>query len=129
VTEPDEPPGLAALLADSDPAVGALCRRLRATALAGLPDLAERVLPGWRALGLRHPRGGHLAAIFPRAHDAVVYLEHGAALPDPHGLLTGAGRRTRMLTFTPGTPTPTDAQFVEYLDLALEYGLARGRRR
>jgi hypothetical protein len=128
VPAPPEPAGLAALLADHSDAVGALCRRLRAAAFAGLPDLDERVLPGWRALGLRHPRGGHLAALFPRDDDAVVYLEHGAALPDPHGLLTGTGRQTRMLVFAPGAATPTDAQFVEYLDLALDHALARRRR-
>jgi hypothetical protein len=125
VPVPEEPAGLTAQLADHDPAVAALCRRLRAAALSALPDLTERHLPGWRALGLRHPRGGHLAAIFPGAGDVVVHLEHGASLPDPHGLLAGAGRRTRKLVYTPGVDRPTDAHLVEYLDLALDHALAR----
>ncbi len=123
---PAEPDGLPALLAGYPPAVAALTRRLRGAALAALPDLTERVLPGWRALALRHPAAGHVAAIFPRATEVVVYLEHGAALPDPHGLLTGAGRRTRTLVFAPGAAVPSDAHLVEYLDLAVEHrcGLA-----
>jgi hypothetical protein len=125
VPVPDEPAGLTAQLDDHPPAVAALCRRLRVAALTAMPDLTERHLPGWRALGLRHPRGGHLAAMFPRDGDVVVYLEHGAALPDPHGLLTGAGRRTRTLVFLPGAARPADAHLVEYLDLALDHALGR----
>jgi hypothetical protein len=124
---PAEPDGLAALVAECPPAVAALTRRLRRAALAALPDLTERVLPGWRALGLRHPVAGHVAAIFPRAADVAVYLEHGAALPDPHGLLTGTGRRTRMLVFRPDAAVEADEHLVEYLDLAVEHRRGRGR--
>jgi hypothetical protein len=120
-----EPAGLTQILAEHTPPVAALVRRLRAAALAALPDLTERPLPGWRALALRHPDAGHLAAIFPRAADVVTYFEWGAFLPDPHRLFEGDGRRTRMIVFRPGASVPTDAQFVEYLDLALHYGLSR----
>ena len=120
-----EPAGLTDLLAGHIPPVATLTRRLRRAALTAMPDLAERFLPGWRALGLRHPDGGHLLGIVPRADDVVVHLEHGARLPDPHRLLTGTGKRARMLIFTPAAPTPTDDQFVEYLDLALDQALHR----
>lgn len=122
---PPEPDGLADLLARHDPPVAELTRRLRAAALAAMPDLTERFLPGWQALGLRHPEGGHLLGIFPRARDVAVYFEHGVALPDPHRLLTGTGKRTRMLVFSPAARTPTESQFVEYLDLALDHALSR----
>jgi hypothetical protein len=120
-----EPAGLSDLLADHGPPVAALVRRLRAAALAALPDLTERPLRGWRALALRHRHAGHLAAIFPRDADVVVYFEWGAFLPDPHGLFEGDGRRTRMIVFRPGVEVPTDAQFVEYLDLAIHRPLGR----
>lgn len=95
-----------------------------------MPDLAERFYPGWQGLGLRHPVGGLLATIFPRDADVVVYLEHGASLNDPHGLLAGQGRlrQTRTLTFRPEANTPTMAHLVEYLDLALDHAVPGGRR-
>jgi hypothetical protein len=60
----------------------------------------------------------------------VVYLERGAALPDPHGLLGGDGRlrQTRTLTFRPGQRTPGPAHLVEYLDLAVDHAVAVRRR-
>ncbi len=122
---PPEPAGLTGLLARHQPPVAAVVRRVRRVALAAMPDLTERFLPGWQALALRHPGAGHLVAVFPRPGDVAVYFEHGAALADPHGLLTGTGRRTRMLVFTPGAAVPTDDQFVEYLDLALDHSLRR----
>jgi hypothetical protein len=53
----------------------------------------------------------------------VVYLERGASLPDPDGLLEGAGRlkQTRMIVFRPGVGAPTAEQFIAYLDLAVEH--------
>lgn len=58
------------ILDDQPDAVSALARHLRATALAGLPDLPEQVYPGWRALGLRRP-----AARAPTAEQLVTYLD------------------------------------------------------
>lgn len=60
-------------------------------ALEALPDLTERVYPGWSGLGLRHPRAGLIASIFGRDEDVAVYIERGAFLPDPDGLFEGAG--------------------------------------
>jgi hypothetical protein len=78
---------------------------------------------GWDGLGLRHPRAGLLATIFPRDTDVAVYLERGASLPDPYGLLEGHGRlrRTRMIVLRPHGDTPTVDQFVAYLDLAVDH--------
>lgn len=79
------------ILADRADVVSALARRLRAAALTALPDLAERVYPGWQGLGLRHPVAGLVATIFARDVDVAVYLERGASLPDPDGSLEGSG--------------------------------------
>lgn len=109
--------------------VVALAQRLRAAARAAMPDLTERFYPHWEGLGLKHPSGGLLATIFARDDDVVAYFERGAALPDPHGLLTGAERlrKTRTLTFEPAGDA--EEVFVEYLDLALEHAVAVRERR
>jgi hypothetical protein len=106
----------------------------RGAALRGMPDLVERFYPGWQGLGWRQPDGGLLGTLFARDEDVGVYLERGAELPDPFGLLGGAGRRgagrlrrTRTLTFRPKAATPTATQLVEYLDLALDHAVARRR--
>ncbi len=119
----EEPHQWSDILAAHTGEVSALARRLRAAALAALPDLTERVYPGWQGLGLRHPTAGLIATIFARDADVVVYLERGATLPDADGLLEGDGRlrRTRTITFRPDLATPSAEQLVAYLDLAVEH--------
>lgn len=114
-----EPAELSALLADHDDEVAASTRRLRAAILAGRPELAEKVYRGWHGLGFHHPELGYVAALFPHEQDVQVGFEHGANLPDPHGMLSGTGRQVRYLIFTPGAATPSVEDVVEYLDLAL----------
>jgi len=125
-----ELPEFADLLSRRAPAVAALAPQVRESALRAMPDLTERFYPGWQALGLRHPVGGLLATVFPRESDVVVYLEHGASLNDPHGLLGGRGRlrQTRTLTFRPAARTPTMAHLVDYLDLVLDHAVPGGHR-
>jgi hypothetical protein len=60
-----------------------------------VPDLGERALPGWGAIGFRHPQAGHIAALFPEADGVKLVFEHGARLDDPDGLLEGTTRQTR----------------------------------
>src|SRR5688572_8790468 len=59
-----EPPQWSDILADRTDDVSGLARRLRAAALTALPDLAERLYPGWHGRGLRHPVAGLVATIF-----------------------------------------------------------------
>jgi hypothetical protein len=119
----DEPPPWTAMLDDHTDDVADLIRRLRAAALSALPDLTERYYPGWQGLGLRHRSAGLVATMFAREADVVVYLERGASLPDPDGLLQGAGRlkRTRTIVFRPDAGWPGVEQFIAYLDLAVEH--------
>jgi len=70
---------------------------VRELVLAADPDLEERVYPGWRGLGYRHPEAGYVCGIFPRSDEVHLLFEHGAALPDPDGVLTGGGRQTRVI--------------------------------
>jgi hypothetical protein len=114
-----EPAGLDAILADHSDAIAALALRLRTVVLDAHPGLTEKVYPGWHGLGFHHPTQGYVGALFPRDTEVKFGFEHGADLPDPHKLLEGSGRRLRYLNFTPGEASPTEAQLVDYLDLAL----------
>lgn len=67
----------------------------RSAVLAADPDLTERVYRGWRGVGFRHPEAGYICAIYPRSEWIVLLFEHGAALPDPNGVLLGEGKQTR----------------------------------
>ena len=117
-----EPTGWSEILAQHTDDVAQAARRLRSTALTGRPDLTERVYRGWRGLGLRHPRLGLVATLFPRADDVIVYFERGATLPDPYGLLEGGDRlrRTRTLTFLPTFTGPAPEHLLAYLDLSID---------
>lgn len=125
-----ETTGWVELLAERPAKVAGLARRLRAAALTAMPDLTERYYAGWQGLGLRHPRGGLIATIFPRDGDVIVYFERGASLPDPHGMLRGEGRlrQTRTIVFEPRAKAPTQDHLVVYLDLAVEHALATRAR-
>lgn len=112
--------GFEELLRDHSDEVARLARDLRAVILGAHPDLRERVYRGWHGLGFHHPVRGYVAAIFPRDDEVTVGFEHGADLPDPHGLLEGAGRRLRYLRFVPSACTPTEEQLAEYMDLAVD---------
>jgi hypothetical protein len=112
------PPGFEELLEDHCADIVALTRRLRDVIVNARPELSERVYRGWHGLGFHHPDRGYVVAVFPGTGVVSVGFEHGADLPDPHGLLQGTGKRLRYLRFTPGGPAPTDEHLVEYLDLA-----------
>ena len=87
------------LLASHSPQVRAAAERLRALLGAWIPEVEERVLPGWRAFGYRHPDAGHICALFPREDEVRLYIEYGAEVADPSGLLEGDTRQTRYLRF------------------------------
>ncbi|WP_433613856.1 DUF1801 domain-containing protein [Dactylosporangium sp. CA-139114] len=115
----DGPEGLEELLGEHCASIGALTRHLREVILSARPELTERVYRGWHGLGFHHPSRGYVAAVFPRADSVTVGFEHGADLPDPHGLLEGTGKRVRYLSFKPDDSAPTHEHLIEYLDLAV----------
>ncbi|MER7280591.1 DUF1801 domain-containing protein [Dactylosporangium sp. NPDC000244] len=115
----DGPEGLEELLDEHCASIGALTRHLREVILSARPELTERVYRGWNGLGFHHPSRGYIAAVFPRADSVAVGFEHGADLPDPHGLLEGTGKRVRYLRFKPDDSAPTHEHLIEYLDLAV----------
>lgn len=87
----------AAFLRQLQPAQADVSLRARRAVVAADPDLEERIYRGWRAVGYRHPEAGYVCGIFPRDDAVQLLFEHGASLPDPEGVLEGAGSQTRLI--------------------------------
>jgi len=87
------------LLAPLPPAMRTLANRIRDVVRRAVPTLAERALPGWRAIGFRDEQAGHVCALFPFGPEVRLYIEHGARLDDPDGLLQGTMKRGRYVAF------------------------------
>ena len=62
-----------------------------------VPEAEELTYTGWHALGYRTREAGYFAGIFPRDEHCDLLFEHGAALPDPDGVLEGEGAQTRYI--------------------------------
>ena len=94
-----------ALLDDFPPPMQAIANRLRAIVRTAIPDVVERVRPGWRLIGYDLPigrNGVYIAFVSPEVEHVHLGFEHGWAMHDPRGLLQGRGitKRVRWLTFT-----------------------------
>ena len=87
------------LLAPLPPATRRLANRIRAVVRRAVPTLTERALPGWRAIAFRDDQAGHVCALFPFGPEVRLYIEHGARLEDPDGLLRGRMKRGRYVAF------------------------------
>jgi hypothetical protein len=92
------------LLASYPPPIRHLADEIRKTLLAAVPSFVERALPGWRAIAFRDLQAGHVCALFPFEDHLKLYVEYGATLPDPDGLMDGSMKRGRYIAFR----TPKD---------------------
>jgi hypothetical protein len=91
--------------------------------LGAQPQLQERARPGWHSLNYRDPAAGFVCALFPTADRVQLVFERGAELPDPERLLTGSGRRVRVLAFESAGDVDADV-VTRFLDLAVDLGTA-----
>ena len=87
------------LLASYPPEIRQLANRVREVLHKAVPTFTERALPGWKAIGFRDPQAGHVCAIFPFERDVQLYIEHGASLPDPDGLMQRSMKRGSVIVF------------------------------
>lgn len=104
------------------PAHADLAVWVRDVLLAAEPDLEQRVYPGWQGVGFHDAEAGYLCALFPRTNGLFLSFEHGAALPDPDGLLTGDGEQVRALHVT-GTDAASKAHILQLLEQAIAFGI------
>jgi hypothetical protein len=88
---------------------------LRAIVKRAVPDVVERVRPGWRLIGFEVPvgrRSRYFAYVAPEEAHVHLGFEYGAWMADPERLLEGAHlklRKVRYVTFKPGKPIPEPA--------------------
>lgn len=97
------------ILESHRPEVRAICEELRQIVKTTVPDVLEKGLRGWHAIGYTHPKAGHFCAIFPQKDFVRFALEHGASLPDPDGLLRmppTSGKQVRYIEIEPGQDIP-----------------------
>jgi hypothetical protein len=86
--------------------------RLRAVVKRAVPDVVERVRPGWRLIGYEVPVGRrtrYFAYVAPEEAHVHLGFEYGAWMADPERLLEGAHlklRKVRYVTFKPRQRMP-----------------------
>jgi len=122
-----------ALLDDFAPPLRAIAQRLREVVRTAVPDVAERVRPGWRLIGYDlsvGKRSVYFAWVWPQHEHVHLGFEHGWAMDDPGGLLHGTGitRRVRWLTFEPGDAIDADRCVALLHEAARVALMTRGER-
>jgi hypothetical protein len=112
------------ILAEHMPPIRAVAEGLRTIMLETVPGIDERVYAGWHAFGYVHPAARYLGGIFPRAEHVSLAFEWGRHLPDPAGVLTGEGKRVRMIVLDDPEVIPRQ-EIAELIHAAVAYGTAR----
>lgn len=103
-----------AFLAPYPAAIREHAATLRAIVRRAVPDVIERVRPGWQLIGYDLPIGRrtvYFAYIAPEPIHIHLGFEHGVAMADPQHVLEGAHlklKKVRFLTFPPDETIPED---------------------
>ena len=118
---------IAAILKPYPPRIRALVGRLRTLVRTALPTADERAMVGWKGIGYRDPQAGYVCAIFPRADHVRLLFEHGTALEDRDGLLTGRAKQTRHIEVRAARDIRVRA-FMRLVRAAVLHGSVKGRR-
>jgi AcrR family transcriptional regulator len=79
---------------------------LRQEIRARAPGASERIIRGWNQLAF--DLGGLFCALKPARGQVIISFHHGVELPDPAGLLSGRGKRTRHCHVATAGPTPPE---------------------
>ena len=126
------PPEL--FLESYSPAIRDAAERLRAVVRRAVPDVVERVRPGWRLIGYDIPVGRrfrYFAWVAPEPIHVHLGFEVGTLMDDPDGVLQGAHlklKKVRYVTFRPGERIP-DARLVALTKQAARIaGMSRQER-
>ena len=107
---------------------------LRIVVKRAVPDVVERVRPGWRIIGYDVPLGRrsvYFAWVMPEVVHVHLGWVHGVYMDDPDRRLEGAHLRlvsTRFVTFEPGDAIPEAAMEAFTRDAARIAALTREER-
>jgi hypothetical protein len=93
------------------PEVRALAESVRAFFRTSFPEVKERVYAGARSAGYRTSDAGTFCGLFIREPLVHLVFTRGADLPDPAGLLRGAGDGARFVTYRPGSSIDLESLF------------------
>lgn len=94
------------------PGIRDAAERLRAIVRRAVPDVIERVRPGWRLIGYDIPLGRrtrYFAWVAPEPIHVHLGFEVGTLMADPEGVLQGAHlklKKVRYVTFRAGERIP-----------------------
>ncbi|MEZ0241275.1 MAG: DUF1801 domain-containing protein [Chloroflexota bacterium] len=94
------------------PGIRDAAERLRAIVRRAVPDVIERVRPGWRLIGYDIPLGRrtrYFAWVAPEPIHVHLGFEVGTLMADPEGVLQGAHlklKKVRYVTFRAGDRIP-----------------------
>lgn len=85
------------LLTTNTPEAQKLARKLRKLIQNLVPGAVEKIHSGWGVADIypKEPKGRGYLSIGPQKKYVNLYFMNGADLPDPAGLLEGAGKRMR----------------------------------
>lgn len=78
-----------------------LAEKVRGLILKAVPDVMERVYPGWKIIGYRAPLGKYsvyIGFLAPFQDRVVLGFEYGVLLSDPDSVLEGSGTQVRQVT-------------------------------
>jgi hypothetical protein len=113
------------ILVSFRPEIRALAGDVRAFVRATVPSAEERAYPGWWGIGYVDAQAGYFCGLFPQKDHVRLGFEHGAALPDPNGLLTAGGKQVRYVVLRPGEPIP-ERPLARLIEAAILHGAVRG---
>jgi hypothetical protein len=116
------------------PAIRDAAERLRAIVRRAVPDVIERVRPGWRLIGYDIPlgrRARYFAWVAPEPLHVHLGFEVGTLMADPEGVLQGAHlklKKVRFVTFRPGDRLPEARLVALTKEAARIAGMSREER-
>lgn len=112
-SQPAKNDAITEFFAGYPPTVSALAASLRTTIRSAIPDASETLDGPGRVVGYAVGSGyaGLVCTIIPSKTGVKLGIVRGAELPDPQGLLEGAGKRHRYVQFN--QPSDLDRAGIE----------------
>ena len=96
-------------LDDLAPEIRALVAEVRRIIKDTAPEIEERIYKGRMGVGYHDRTVGSLCGLFGNDNGVALMFSNGTMVPDPGGLLKGAGAPGQYVFLRPGRPIPEEA--------------------